>query len=167
MLSCSPPPLPFPHPSQQAAELLAGGFACHTSSDHSAGSPLPPAHGKGEEQEVRPRDAFAGGEAGEADEHLHPILRLGWRPLCNVTCNGLYGEFLGGHDKEMFIRCTSEPYRDLPLVDVASVRWRGCEWAAFGYKTGLVSGGMREPRGVWDLAATPHPVHSQCRVAAS
>lgn len=171
-----------PHPAQQAAELLAGGFACHTSSDHSAGSPLPPSHGKGEEQEVKPRDVFAssdGCETGETGERLHPILRLGWRPLCSVTCNGLHGEFLGGHDKEMFIRCTSEPYRDLPLIDVGSVRRRrrrrmfregglpgrvGGAWAARGC---LPRRNSRTGRADVQDPTPPFPSRRQCRAAAS
>lgn len=30
---------------------------------------------------------------------LHPVLALGWKPLCEVHCNGLVGKFLGGHDR--------------------------------------------------------------------
>lgn len=46
-------------------------------------------------QTVRSRAA----RRAEADAVLHPVLRLGWRPLCEVVCNGLHGLLLGGHDK--------------------------------------------------------------------
>lgn len=35
------------------------------------------------------------------------ILGYGWKPLCTVVCNGLQAEFLGGHDREMFVKATS------------------------------------------------------------
>ena len=57
--------------------------------------------------------------AGAGASGLHPVVRLGWRPLCSVVCNGLRGEFLGGHDRDMFIQVTSGHYSGLPLVDVS------------------------------------------------
>lgn len=53
-------------------------------------------------------------------EQLHPILRLGWRPLCDVHCNGLVGHFLGGHDRELFVQCTNGKYANLPAIDCNS-----------------------------------------------
>ena len=35
---------------------------------------------------------------------LHPILQMGWGPLCEVHCNGLTGLFLGGHDRDLYIQ---------------------------------------------------------------
>ena len=52
-----------------------------------------------------------------AHKNLHPVLKLGYKPMCEVHCNGLQGVFLGGHDRDLFIQCTSPEYRDLPLVD--------------------------------------------------
>lgn len=41
----------------------------------------------------------------EVAANTHPIVRLGWgKPLCHVHCNGLVGQFLGGHDRELYIR---------------------------------------------------------------
>jgi len=50
---------------------------------------------------------------------IHPVIRLGWKPLCSVVCNGLRGEFLGGHDRDMFMKATSGHYAGLPLIDVS------------------------------------------------
>jgi hypothetical protein len=50
---------------------------------------------------------------------LHPVVRLGWEPLCSVVCNGLRGEFLGGHDRDMFMKVTSGHYAGLPPIDVS------------------------------------------------
>jgi hypothetical protein len=50
---------------------------------------------------------------------VHPVMALGWQPRCQVVCNGLRGEFLGGHDRDMFIRCTSPEYAALLPVDAA------------------------------------------------
>ena len=61
--------------------------------------------------------------ATKSDESLHPVVRMGWKPLCNVTCNGMNGIFWGGHDRDVYIQCTSPPYAGLPLVDVA---YGGC-----------------------------------------
>ena len=52
-----------------------------------------------------------------AYNNLHPVLKLGYKPMCEVHCNGLQGLFLGGHDRDLFIQCTSPDYRDLPLID--------------------------------------------------
>lgn len=57
------------------------------------------------------------------DGSIHPIVRMGWKPLCSVVCNGVYGAFYGGHDRDVFIQCTSPPYGGLPLVDVS---YGGC-----------------------------------------
>lgn len=54
------------------------------------------------------------------DSSLHPLLRLGWKPICRVICNGLTGEFLGGHDRDLYIRCTSPEYKDKPNIDVSA-----------------------------------------------
>lgn len=35
---------------------------------------------------------------------LHPVIELGWQPLCAVHCNGFLGEFYGGHDRDLFVR---------------------------------------------------------------
>lgn len=35
---------------------------------------------------------------------LHPVVELGWQPLCAVHCNGFMGEFYGGHDRDLFVR---------------------------------------------------------------
>ena len=50
-------------------------------------------------------------------QDLHPVLKLGYETMCEVHCNGLQGLFLGGHDRDLYIRCTSHEYADLPLVD--------------------------------------------------
>lgn len=52
-----------------------------------------------------------------AYSNTHPVLKLGYKGMCEVHCNGLQGVFLGGHDRDLFIQCTSLEYRDLPLVD--------------------------------------------------
>lgn len=57
------------------------------------------------------------------DGSIHPIIRMGWKPLCSVVCNGVYGSFYGGHDRDVFVQCTSPPYAGLPLVDVS---YGGC-----------------------------------------
>ncbi len=31
----------------------------------------------------------------------------------------LAGFFLGGHDRDLFIKCTADAYKNLPLVDVS------------------------------------------------
>lgn len=59
----------------------------------------------------------------KSDESLHPVIRMGWKPLCNVTCNGMHGIFWGGHDRDVYVQCTSPPYAGLPLVDIA---YGGC-----------------------------------------
>lgn len=41
-------------------------------------------------------------KAAQADATLHPVLRMGWQPLCSVVCNGLTGDFLGGHGGYLF-----------------------------------------------------------------
>ena len=61
--------------------------------------------------------------ASKSDELLHPIIRMGWKPLCKVACNGMQGVFWGGHDRDVFIQCTSPPYVGLPLVDIG---YGGC-----------------------------------------
>lgn len=61
--------------------------------------------------------------ASKCDESLHPIIRMGWKPLCSVTCNGLDGVFWGGHDRDVYVQCTSAPYAGLPLTDVS---YGGC-----------------------------------------
>lgn len=52
-----------------------------------------------------------------AYHNLHPVLKLGYNPMCDVHCNGLQGIFLGGHDRDLYIQCTSSEYKNLPLVD--------------------------------------------------
>ncbi len=61
-------------------------------------------------------------KAAQGDATLHPILRMGWQPLCSVVCNGLRGEFLGGHGMDLYIRCTAPQFAALPLIDVNLVR---------------------------------------------
>lgn len=63
--------------------------------------------------------AAAAGTAPSSVPGIHPVVRLGWKPLCNVVCNGLRGEFLGGHDRDMFMKVTSGHYAGLPLVDAS------------------------------------------------
>ena len=46
---------------------------------------------------ANPRSRAA--KAAQSDAVLHPVVRLGWRPLCDVVCNRLHGTLLGGHDK--------------------------------------------------------------------
>ncbi|KAK9814147.1 hypothetical protein WJX72_001276 [[Myrmecia] bisecta] len=72
------------------------------------------------------RESFPGGpmrpkipRSPPGNPDLHPILRMGWQPLCEVHCNGLTGKFLGGHDKELYIQCTGSAYADLPLKDAS------------------------------------------------
>lgn len=73
----------------------------------------------------------------EVAANAHPVIRSGWRkPLCHVHCNGLVGQLLGGHDRDLYIRyvvvggvshhadlgtlrCTSGEYSHAPLVDVS------------------------------------------------
>lgn len=45
------------------------------------------------------------------------MLKLGYQTMCEVHCNGLQGLFLGGHDRDLYIQCTSHEYADLPLID--------------------------------------------------
>ncbi|KAG7671481.1 hypothetical protein Ndes2526B_g09356 [Nannochloris sp. 'desiccata'] len=61
----------------------------------------------------------AAGTDSTSAQGIHPVVRLGWKPLCSVVCNGLRGEFLGGHDRDMFMKVTSGHYAGLPLVDVS------------------------------------------------
>lgn len=66
-----------------------------------------------------PRNRSASRVLQHHTDDLHPILRLGWQPLCEVHCNGLVGEFLGGHDRDLYIRVTTGDYASMPLVDVS------------------------------------------------
>ena len=50
-------------------------------------------------------------------QDIHPVFKLGYHVMCEVHCNGLQGLFLGGHDRDLYIQCTSHEYADLPLVD--------------------------------------------------
>jgi len=59
------------------------------------------------------------GAANTSARGIHPVIRLGWKPVCSVVCNGLRGEFLGGHDRDMFMKATSGHYAGLPLIDVS------------------------------------------------
>lgn len=63
----------------------------------------------------RPRSAAA--RALLAGTMLHPVVQLGWQPLCEVHCNGLTGFFMGGHDRDLYIKCTAPEFANLPLVD--------------------------------------------------
>ena len=36
-----------------------------------------------------------------------------------VAACRLAGFFLGGHDRDLFIKCTADAYKNLPLVDVS------------------------------------------------
>lgn len=54
-----------------------------------------------------------------AQQDLHPVLKLGYETMCEVHCNGLKGLFLGGHDRDLYIQCTSHEYADLPLIDAS------------------------------------------------
>ncbi|KFM26063.1 hypothetical protein F751_6214 [Auxenochlorella protothecoides] len=100
---------------KEAVELLAGCFApqrsaplgaCVTSNQPS--------------RELEPRDEPCAKELEVEGSNIHPVLQLGWAPLCTVVCNGLYGEFLGGHDKDLYIRCISSGYEDLPDTDIGT-----------------------------------------------
>ena len=42
--------------------------------------------------------------SGSQGAGLHIVVRLGWKPLCEVHCNGLAGTFLGGHDRDLYIQ---------------------------------------------------------------
>lgn len=53
----------------------------------------------------------------QASQTLHLALRMGWKPLCKVHCNGLTGDFLGGHDRDLYIRCTGKEFASLPPID--------------------------------------------------
>ena len=53
----------------------------------------------------------------QAQQDLHPVLKLGYQTVCEVHCNGLQGLFLGGHDRDLYIQCTGHEYADLPMVD--------------------------------------------------
>uniref|UniRef100_A0A1D2ACA1 Uncharacterized protein n=1 Tax=Auxenochlorella protothecoides TaxID=3075 RepID=A0A1D2ACA1_AUXPR len=101
--------------TKEAVELLAGCFApqrsaplgaCVTSNQPS--------------RELEPRDEPCAKELEVEGSNIHPVLQLGWAPLCTVVCNGLYGEFLGGHDKDLYIRCISSGYEDLPDTDIGT-----------------------------------------------
>ena len=93
---------------QAAAELLAGGFAPPVSADPSAlmAAPAPSSRSRG--------------RSTAQDAALHPAILLGHTSLCSVVCNGFQGEFLGGHDRDMYIRATGPEYAHLPLVDVSA-----------------------------------------------
>lgn len=117
--------LPFPPTmlQKEAVELLAGCFApqrsaplgaCVTSNQPS--------------RELEPRDEPCAKEHEVEGSNIHPVLQLGWAPLCTVVCNGLYGEFLGGHDKDLYIRCISSGYEDLPDTDIGTVREQSDGW---------------------------------------
>ncbi|KAL3143339.1 hypothetical protein ABBQ38_002174 [Trebouxia sp. C0009 RCD-2024] len=56
-------------------------------------------------------------KSAQPQQDMHPVLKLGYRTMCEVHCNGLQGLFLGGHDRDLYIQCTSHEYADLPLVD--------------------------------------------------
>lgn len=56
-------------------------------------------------------------KSAQPQQDMHPVLKLGYQTMCEVHCNGLQGLFLGGHDRDLYIQCTSHEYADLPLVD--------------------------------------------------
>ncbi|KAA6424087.1 MAG: SMCA5 SWI SNF related matrix associated act (ISS) [Trebouxia sp. A1-2] len=58
-------------------------------------------------------------KAPAKQQDIHPVLKLGYETMCEVHCNGLQGLFLGGHDRDLFIQCTSHEYADLPLIDAS------------------------------------------------
>ena len=58
-------------------------------------------------------------KAPAKQQDIHPVLRLGYETSCEVHCNGLQGLFLGGHDRDLFIQCTSHEYANLPLIDAS------------------------------------------------
>lgn len=95
-------------------DMQQGAVQSHTPTSSVLPQASPPAPAPS-----RSRGRSSRGPVSAADTSLHPVVRLGWRPLCSVVCNGLRGEFLGGHDRDMFIQCTSAHYVGLPLVDVA------------------------------------------------
>lgn len=67
-----------------------------------------------------------------AANQSHPVVSFGWRkPLCHVHCNGLVGQFLGGHDRDLYIRCVANEqplHADLgmatPQVHLGRIRQR-------------------------------------------
>lgn len=58
-------------------------------------------------------------KAPAKQQDIHPVLRLGYETMCEVHCNGLQGLFLGGHDRDLFIQCTSHEYANLPLIEAS------------------------------------------------
>ncbi|KAL0039756.1 hypothetical protein WJX77_006974 [Trebouxia sp. C0004] len=58
-------------------------------------------------------------KASAKHQDIHPVLKLGYETMCEVHCNGLQGLFLGGHDRDLFIQCTSHEYADMPLIDAS------------------------------------------------
>ena len=55
----------------------------------------------GRDTEQAPADLVSsrGSWRAQGSGELHPALALGWKALCQVHCNGLVGDFLGGHDR--------------------------------------------------------------------
>ncbi|GAB4819988.1 hypothetical protein N2152v2_007034 [Parachlorella kessleri] len=91
--------------SRSQSQVSAGGRRCKLSgSSGPAGFAMP--RGKA-------------AKAAQGDTTLHPVLRMGWQPLCSVVCNGLTGEFLGGHGMDLYIRCTAPGFVGLPLIDIS------------------------------------------------
>lgn len=99
------------HMQVQAAQLLLGV-------DLGGGGPVvEPAHKR--HKTLAPQ---SGPNSKSDDIPTHSILELGWRPLCRVRCNRLEGELLGGHDREVFVRCVSAPYVRLSDTALEQVR---------------------------------------------
>ena len=42
-----------------------------------------------------------------------------WEPKTQIClCGRLTGFFLGGHDRDLYIKCTSSEFANLPMIDV-------------------------------------------------
>lgn len=94
--------LQIPNEEHMVAQVLASGF--HQSSDRVVCK----RRRKDSCQNLAPSPAQAVESTSIMNQaSMHPMLMNGWKPLCSVVCNGVYGEFLGGHDRDMFVRATS------------------------------------------------------------
>ena len=102
----------------RSGRLASGSPECPESAAHApspAGSPTSATGARKLTNHPTPAKRVV--KSPPAQQDLHPVLKLGYEIICEVHCNGLQGLFLGGHDRDLYIQCTSHEYADLPMVD--------------------------------------------------
>lgn len=102
----------------RSAKLTSGSPECPASAARASSSAGSPTSATGARKLTNhPTPVKRAVKSPRAQQDLHPVLKLGYQTICEVHCNGLQGLFLGGHDRDLYIQCTSHEYADLPMVD--------------------------------------------------